>query len=293
MRGIMKLRNALCSVVVGVGITGSLAYAIQHDFAYYKEETLKLFPVLKLDPAAIEFIEVTATPSIAQRQQHQNTIFLNPTVLDTKPLSIALFSCAVEAKLGTLSPDQWKKITEFQHTPPIMPIFLAGIPTAFFGMQLFINQILDKKPFDFISKTYLGLIAAGWIGSYFLQKYNREKDQEAHIKNINYEFEYAKCSIQMDLLIGLLGSEQSASIAIAGLIPTKIQHKKTIDLIKEHPGLFTGLVGINLINLMSQIELSIELWMTKHPEQMKCLEQQFKDECKVLGEHPDMSLLEV
>jgi hypothetical protein len=289
----MKLRNTLYSVVVGLEIITSLAHAVQHNFAHYKEETLKLLPLLKLDPTTISFIEVAQTPSIEQRQQHQNTIFLNPTKLNAKPLSIALFSCAVEAKLGTLSPDQWEKITEFKKTPPVMPIFLASIPTIFFGMHLFINHVLDKKPVNFVSTTLLSLIGAGWIGSYLLHKHDSKKDREAHVRNIDYEFEYKKCAIQMNLLIELLDSEQSAALAIAGLIPTKIQHKKTIDLIKVHPALFAGLVGINLINRMDQIELLMELWMSKHPDQIKLLEQQFKDECKIFGDHPDLSILEV
>ena len=173
-----------------------------------------------------------------------------------------------------------------------MPIFFALIPTLFFGMQLFIDHFLDKKPFNYTSSILLGLIGTGWIGSYFLHKHVCKNDQEAHAKNVNYEFEYKKCSIQMNLLVELL-DEQSAVLAIAGLIPTKIQHKKTIDLLKVHPALFAGLVGINLINHMYQIELLMELYMSKNPEQMQLFEQQFKDECKIFGDHPDLSVLEV
>src|SRR5690349_10281429 len=82
------------------------------DFSFYKDETTKLLTVLKLDPTTISFVEATETPTIKQREDHPHTIFLNTNLLNAKPLSIALFSCAVEAKLGTLSAEQWKKITE-------------------------------------------------------------------------------------------------------------------------------------------------------------------------------------
>lgn len=270
-----------------------LAQAVQYDFAYYQEQVLRLFPLFNLDSAAVSFVEVTETPSVDQRQQQQNTIFLNPTILNTKPLSIALFACAVEAKLGTLSPDQWKQITEYEKTPPIMPLFLALLPTLFLGTPLFIAHVLDKKSVNFVSTLLISLIGAGWIGSYALDTYNRAKDEEAHSKSVAYEFEYRKCCVQMDLLVELLKSDDTAGLAIAGLIPTKIQHKKTIDRIKEQPALYAGLIGMSLINRMNQIELIMELWMSKHPEHMQKFEEQFKDECKPFEHNQDLSILEV
>lgn len=105
----MKLPIMLLVIVAALGIVGLPAYAAPHDFAHYKQETLKLFSTLKLDPADVSFIEVTQAPSIEYRQQHRSTLFVNPTALNAKPYSVALFSCAVEAKLATLSPDEWEK----------------------------------------------------------------------------------------------------------------------------------------------------------------------------------------
>lgn len=175
----------------------------------------------------------------------------------------------------------------------IGPIAVAVLPTVMFGMQLFIHHGLDKKPLNRMSAVLCSLIGASIVGSYVLYAYDRKEAQAKHTKNVQYEFAYKKCLIQMSLLFELLQSEDAAIFAIAGLMPTKIQYQKTMGLIAGNPGLFTGFLGFALLTRMRQIECCIGRWAEKNPERMQFFECQLEDECKAVAGEFNLSMLEV
>src|ERR1700722_19010170 len=227
--------------------------AAPHDFAYYRAKTIELLPTLEINPTTVSFVEVSQSPTIEQRKRSPNTIFLNPTTLNLKPHSIALFNCAVEAALGNLPEKDWQQITRFEPTSPIMPVMTALIPLMFIT-----PSILTHRDCSRTGKIIAGLITlAGFAGGSFWYRHTAHQDALRQQIEISSSFENKKCWIQLSLIKLFITNPTTALLAFAGLVPTALQKEKVF---REKSSGFGHAIGnIMLFQAFDKITLTLDL----------------------------------
>jgi hypothetical protein len=194
-----------------------------HDFEYYKTKTIEILPVLGIDPSALSFIPVGHEPTIEERQENPNVVFLYVEKLNASlSTRSAVFECLVEAQLSGMSEKIWQSLISVDRRPePVLLTYMPYVllsPLACYCFR-WLTHRTALSPVQEISFMVLTVVTTA--ASIFLLSC---ADEEPTIsQKIKKNFERKKCCIQIDTIHALFNSYTYAPIAAYGAMLVRSQ----------------------------------------------------------------------